>query len=173
LVVEAGSPSAQTSLLASELRTDGQGGCHLTLGMQTVEKSLTAGIPVGQYQVQPLTMNGREVYKFAVTAVPEVVEKVLFRAGLTSDQVTGYFIHQANQRILDAVSERLGIPKERVASVLEHYGNTSGGSVAIALDDWVQRGQLRPGDLGIMAGFGAGLTWGSLAFRWGRTEVVA
>lgn len=164
IVLEAG--MGDPGLLAAELRTDGQGGSHLTLGMATLPQEV--GIPVGRYQVQPLTMNGREVYKFAVTAVPEVIEKVLFRAGLGAHQIQGYFIHQANQRILDAVSERLGIPKSQVASVLEHYGNTSGGSVAIALQEWVRQGRFGTGDLGILAGFGAGLTWGALALRWGR-----
>ncbi len=166
IVLEAG--EGDPGLLATELRTDGQGGHHLTLAVHTQAQILATGIPVGRYQPQPLFMNGREVYKFAVKAVPEVIEKVLFRSGLTAQGIQGYFIHQANQRILDAVSERLGIPKTQVASVLEHYGNTSGGSVAIALQEWIRQGRFQTGDVGVLAGFGAGLTWGALALRWGR-----
>jgi len=166
VVLEAG--EGDSGLLATELRTDGQGGHHLTLAVQTQDETLPNGIPVGRYQPQPLVMNGREVYKFAVTAVPEVIEKVLFRARLTPQEIHGYFIHQANQRILDAVSERLGIPKTQVASILEYYGNTSGGSVAIALQEWVSQGRFHSGNVGVLAGFGAGLTWGALALRWGR-----
>ncbi len=168
VVLEAGDPEAPDGILAVELRTDGGGGSLLTLGMETQSETLVDDLQVGRYQCQPITMNGREVYKFAVTAVPEVIEKALFRAKLDPQSIQGYFIHQANQRILDAVAKRLDIAPTQMASVLERYGNTSGASVAIALDDWMQQGRLQPGSLGVLAGFGAGLTWGSLVFRWGR-----
>jgi 3-oxoacyl-[acyl-carrier-protein] synthase-3 len=87
---------------------------------------------------------------------------------LPAAAVQGYFIHQANQRILDAVAKRLQLDPQRVASVLERYGNTSGASVPIALADWIGQRRFGPGDLGVMAGFGAGLTWGAIVFRWGR-----
>lgn len=167
VVLEAGDPGAADGLLATELYTDGGGGALLTLPMQTEAGSLTDDLQVGRYQTQPISMNGREVYKFAVTAVPEVIEKALFRAQVDPQAIHGYFIHQANQRILDAIVERLKLDPQRMASVLARYGNTSGASVPIALDDWIQQGKLKSGDLGVLAGFGAGLTWGSLVFRWG------
>ncbi len=115
-------------------------------------------------------MNGREVYKFAVKSVPEVIEKVLFRCDLTPQAIDAYFLHQANQRIIEAIAERLQVPLAQFASVLDRYGNTSGASVAIAIADWVESGQLHQGQYGVMAGFGAGLTWGAIAFRWGRLD---
>lgn len=157
-------------LLAQELRSDGAGCGLLTLSNTVEAMPLTDKVQVGNYQSQPIRMSGREVYKFAVKSVPEVVEKVLFRCDLSPQAIDAYFLHQANQRIIEAIAERLQVPLEHFASVLDRYGNTSGASVAIAIADWVESGQLQPGQYGIMAGFGAGLTWGALAFRWGRLD---
>ena len=115
----------------------------------------------------PITMNGREVYKFAVNRVPEVIEKALFRAELTADDIDWLVLHQANQRILDAVADRLGVPSERVVSNMTNHGNTSAASIPLALDDVVRAGQVESGDVIATAGFGAGLTWGSAIFQWG------
>lgn len=161
-------PQVQQGILSIELRSDGTGSELLSLGMETEARPLVGSLEVGQYRCRPITMNGREVYKFAVNAVPEIIEKSLFRAGIPAEAVRGYFVHQANQRILDAIAKRLEVDPERVASVLERYGNTSGASVPIALADWVEKGRFGPGDLGVMVGFGAGLTWGSIVFRWGK-----
>ncbi|MGQ9838070.1 MAG: beta-ketoacyl-ACP synthase III [Cyanobacteriota bacterium] len=162
------SDADKQGILAIELRSDGSGSELLRLSMETESRPLVGSLQVGQYRCCPITMNGREVYKFAVHAVPEIIEKSLFRAGIPAEAVQGYFVHQANQRILDAIAKRLGVDPDRVASVLERYGNTSGASVPIALADWVEKGRFGPGDLGVMVGFGAGLTWGSIVFRWGR-----
>jgi 3-oxoacyl-[acyl-carrier-protein] synthase-3 len=113
-------------------------------------------------------MNGKEVYRFAVQKVPEVIEKALFRANLSAEQVDWLLLHQANQRILDAVAQRLNIPTQKVISNLAHYGNTSAASIPLALDDAVRQGKIQSGDLIATAGFGAGLTWGSAIFRWGK-----
>ena len=165
VVLEAGETGG---ILSIELRSDGSGSQLLSLSMATEAKPLVGSLQVGQYRCCPITMNGREVYKFAVQAVPEVIEKALFRAGIPAEAVQGYFIHQANQRILDAVAKRLQLDPQRVASVLEYYGNTSGASVPIALATWIEQGRFGAGDLGVMAGFGAGLTWGAIVFRWGK-----
>lgn len=162
------SDSSKQGILAIELRSDGSGSGLLRLSMETKSRPLVGSLQVGQYCCRPITMNGREVYKFAVQAVPEIIEKSLFRAGIPVEAVQGYFVHQANQRILDAIAKRLGVDLDRMASVLERYGNTSGASVPIALADWVEKGRFGPGDLGVMVGFGAGLTWGSIVFRWGK-----
>jgi 3-oxoacyl-[acyl-carrier-protein] synthase-3 len=77
-------------------------------------------------------------------------------------------LHQANQRILDAVAERLKIPPEKVISNLAHYGNTSAASIPLALDEAIRQGQIKPNDIIATSGFGAGLTWGSAIFQWGR-----
>jgi 3-oxoacyl-[acyl-carrier-protein] synthase-3 len=107
------------------------------------------------------------VYRFAVAKVPEVIEKVLFKANITTDDIDWLILHQANQRIMDSVSDRLKIPSEKVISNLAKYGNTSAGSIPIALDEAVRAGKIKAGDLIVASGFGAGLTWGATAFRWG------
>jgi 3-oxoacyl-[acyl-carrier-protein] synthase III len=154
-------------LLGFELRSDGSQNNCLTLAYQPEFKPLIDDVTVGQGQFQFIQMNGQEVYRFAVRKVPEVIEKALFRAGLTVSQVDWLLLHQANQRILDAVADRLNIPAEKVISNMGKYGNTSAASIPIALDEVVRLGQIKPGDVIAAAGFGAGLTWGAAIFRWG------
>ena len=113
-------------------------------------------------------MNGKEVYRFAVQLVPEVIDKALFRANISVEQVDWLLMHQANQRILDAVAERLNIPNHKVISNLAHYGNTSAASIPLALDEAVRQGQIQADDIIAACGFGAGLTWGAAIFHWGR-----
>lgn len=155
-------------LLGFELRSDGgMNGC-LTLAYQGHSQALVDDVTVEQGSFHPILMNGQEVYRFAVRRVPEVIEKALFRANLTPDQVDWLLLHQANQRILDAVADRLSIPAPKVISNMAEYGNTSAASVPLALDQWVRAGKIQPGDVIASAGFGAGLTWGATVFRWGR-----
>jgi len=157
----------QDNVLGFELRSDGSlNGC-LNLAYQSDAKPLGEGVEVRHGTFHPITMNGQEVYRFAVRRVPEVIEKALFRANLSVEQVDWLLLHQANQRILDAVADRLGIPSERVISNMAEYGNTSAASIPLALDEWVRSGQVKTGDVMAIAGFGAGLTWGSAVFRWG------
>lgn len=157
----------QDQLLGFELRSDGTQGHELTLGYQSQPQQLSPDITVQQGSYQKVFMNGKEVYKFAVQKVPEIIEKALFRANLTVDQVDWLLLHQANQRILDAVSDRLNIPRSKVISNLAHYGNTSAASIPLALDEAVRSGKVKPGNVIATAGFGAGLTWGAAVFKWG------
>ncbi|NJO43636.1 MAG: beta-ketoacyl-ACP synthase 3 [Cyanobacteria bacterium CRU_2_1] len=154
--------------LGFELRSDGTQSDSLTLAFQSHPKALVDGITVGQGTFQPIAMNGQEIYRFAVKKVPEVIEKALFRANLTVDQVDWLLLHQANQRILDAVAERLGIPDHKVISNMAKYGNTSAASIPLALDEVVREGKIKSGDVIAASGFGAGLTWGAAIFQWGR-----
>lgn len=160
--------SESENLLGFELRSDGTQNQSLNVGYQTQLRELVAGVNVAQGTYQPITMNGKEVYRFAVQRVPEVIEKALFRADLSIDQVDWLLLHQANQRILDAVAERLKIPTDKVISNLAKYGNTSAASIPLALDEAVREGKIKTGDIIASSGFGAGLTWGSAIFRWGR-----
>ncbi len=155
-------------LLGYELRSDGSQNDCLNLPFGGTEKSLTDGVAVSQGTYRPVVMNGQEVYKFAVKKVPEVIEKALFRANLTPEAIDWLLLHQANQRILDAVAKRLRIDGEKVVSNLSKYGNTSAASIPIALDEWVRSGQIQPGQIVASSGFGAGLTWGAAIFEWGR-----
>lgn len=154
-------------LLGFELRSDGTQNNCLNLSFQAEPQPLIEGVTVGQGTYQPVTMNGQEVYRFAVKKVPEVIEKALFRANLTVDHIDWLILHQANQRIMDAVAQRLNIPSEKVISNLASYGNTSAASIPIALDEAVRSGKIKPGDVIATSGFGAGLSWGAAIFQWG------
>ena len=155
-------------LLGFELRSDGTQNHYLNLAYQPQATSLLDGLEIGQGSFHPITMNGQEVYRFAVRRVPEVIEKALFRANLGVEAVDWLLLHQANQRILDAVAQRLNIAPEKVISNLARYGNTSAASIPLALDEVVRQGTVKPGDTIAAAGFGAGLTWGAAIFQWGR-----
>ena len=154
-------------LFGFELRSDGTQNDTLNLPYKGETRSLTTDMAVAQGTYQPITMNGREVYRFAVEKVPEVIEKALFRANMTAEQIDWLLLHQANQRIMDAVAKRLKIPSEKVVSNLAQYGNTSAASIPIALDEAVRQGKINPGDVIAISGFGAGLTWGAAIFEWG------
>ena len=155
--------------LGFELRSDGTQNSSLQLAYdKTQNQEIVNGVSVGRGTFLPITMNGREIYRFAVQKVPEVLEKALFRANLSVEQVNWLVLHQANQRILDAVAQRLTIPSEKVLSNLARYGNTSAASIPLALDEAVRQGKIQPGDIIATAGFGAGLTWGAAIFQWGR-----
>ena len=155
-------------LFGFELRSDGTQNDTLNLPYKGETRSLTTDIAVAQGTYQPITMNGREVYRFAVEKVPEVIEKALFRANMSAEQIDWLLLHQANQRIMDAVAKRLKIPGEKVVSNLAQYGNTSAASIPIALDEAVRKGQIKSGDVIATSGFGAGLTWGAAIFEWGK-----
>ncbi|CAD5942495.1 3-oxoacyl-[acyl-carrier-protein] synthase 3 [Planktothrix tepida] len=158
----------QEHLLGFEIRSDGRQNQSLNLSYQPQPQEILPGITIGQGTYHPITMNGQEIYRFAVKKVPEVIEKALFRANLTVDQIDWLILHQANQRILDAVAERLNIPSEKVISNLAKYGNTSAASIPLALDEAVREGKIKLGDRIVTSGFGAGLTWGAAVFEWGR-----
>ena len=113
-----------------------------------------------------LKQNGRAVFKFAVTTMVESVQMILRRNGLTPSDLAMVIPHQANQRILDATAERLGLPHERVASVLSRYGNTTGATLPLALDDVIKDRRIERGDLVVFTAVGAGLTSGATLVRW-------
>jgi 3-oxoacyl-[acyl-carrier-protein] synthase-3 len=113
-----------------------------------------------------LKQNGKVVFKFAVSQMVESVQILLQRHGLTPADIAAVVPHQANQRILDAVAERLGVPHERVISVLAGYGNTTGATLPLALDTAVSSGRIKPGDLLVFTAVGAGFTAGATLVRW-------
>jgi 3-oxoacyl-[acyl-carrier-protein] synthase-3 len=118
-----------------------------------------------------LKMNGREVFKFATRVLVSSAEKVLAECGKTVEDVDLYVPHQANVRIIDHATKKLGFPAEKVVINVDRYGNTSSGSIPLALADAAADGRLKPGELVLMTGMGAGLTWGSALIEW--TEEVA
>ncbi len=114
-----------------------------------------------------LKMNGREVYRFATRIIGDSATRVLEQCGRRIDEIDLFVPHQANMRIIEHAAGRLGIPRERVCTNLERYGNTSCASVPLCLDEASASGRLHEGDLVLLMGFGAGLTWGACLMEWG------
>jgi 3-oxoacyl-[acyl-carrier-protein] synthase-3 len=117
-----------------------------------------------------LQMRGREVFRFAVRAIPAATREVLEKAGLSLADLNLLVPHQANQRIIEAAVRALDLPPEGVYSNLERCGNTSAASIPMALSEAAEEGRIQPGDLVVCVGFGAGLTWGAAAIRWTRPQ---
>ncbi len=113
-------------------------------------------------------MNGKEVFKFAVTQVPKCMDDVLAAAGKTLDDVDYVVLHQANERIVDHIVKKYNIPQEKCKKNMDRYGNTSAASVPILLSEMSQNGDIKPGDLLLCVGFGAGLTWGGALIEMGE-----
>jgi 3-oxoacyl-[acyl-carrier-protein] synthase-3 len=111
-------------------------------------------------------MSGREIFKYAVTKMVETSKHVLRLAGLTLHDVDWMIPHQANLRIIEAAAKRLEVKRERIVVNIERYGNTSSASIPIALSETIERGTIRDGDVVLFTGFGGGLSWGSIAWRW-------
>src|SRR4051795_2313075 len=146
--------------LGFELGADGGGGIHLSLpgsGSRNVDDPAANGF---------VHMNGREVFKFATRVLVSSAEDLLRTCDLSVEDVDVYIPHQANVRILDHAVAKLGIPRERMVVNVDRYGNTSSGSIPLALADAKDGGRLHEGDLVLMTGMGAGLTWGSSLVEW-------
>ena len=146
--------------LGFELGADGGGGIHLSLpgsGSRQLEEATANGY---------VHMNGREVFKFATRVLVSSAEAVLERCGRSIDEVDVYIPHQANVRIMDHAAQKLGIDHDRMVVNVDRYGNTSSGSIPLALADAQAEGRLEKGKLVLMTGMGAGLTWGSALMEW-------
>ena len=155
---------SEGGFLGFELGADGSGGPQLYLPAGGSRSPATAEtVAEHKHYVQ---MNGREVFKFATRVLVTSAEKVLAECGKTIDDVDVYIPHQANVRIIDHAAEKLGIPKEKIVVNVERYGNTSSGSIPLALVDAQAEGRLQEGALVLMTGMGAGLTWGSGLIEW-------
>ncbi|HVN66964.1 MAG TPA: beta-ketoacyl-ACP synthase III [Candidatus Sulfotelmatobacter sp.] len=146
-------------VLASLIRAEGNLGQFLTMpggGSRDPEEK------DGRF----IRMNGKEVFKFAVRALETSVRDILAQAGKKVSDIDFFIPHQANIRIIDHVSKKMGLPKEKVYVNLQKYGNTSAASVPIALDEALTEGKIKSGDLVILSGFGAGLTYGANLIKW-------
>lgn len=156
--------SAEQGLLAYTLGADGSGDCLLVRpdGGSRNFYSPTSELSTGWF----VKMEGRPVFKWAVRLIEDSSKQVLEEAGFSIDQVKVWLLHQANVRILDAATEAMGIDRERVIMHLDRYGNTSAGSVPIALDESFRSGRFGRNDLVLMSGFGGGLAWGTALMRW-------
>ena len=152
-------------VLASTIRSDGEGACFIQMpgggssNPPNRPETLAERLPF-------IKMMGGETFKIAVRSMVDVCKDVLNESGFEPGEVSWLVPHQANDRIIQAVGERLGIPRERCIVNIERYGNTSSASIPIALDEAVRDGRVRRGDLILFTAFGAGLTWGAALVRW-------
>jgi 3-oxoacyl-[acyl-carrier-protein] synthase III len=144
--------------LGFELGAEGAGGAHLWLP--------GSGSRHFDDPEKYVKMNGREVFKFATRVLVSSAEKVLRECGRSVEEVDVYVPHQANVRIIDHAARKLGIPQDRIVVNVDRYGNTSSGSIPLALADAEAEGRLEEGSLVLMTGMGAGLTWGSSLMEW-------
>jgi 3-oxoacyl-[acyl-carrier-protein] synthase III len=151
-------PVERGGFLGFELGADGGGGEHLWLP--------GSGSRHFDHPESYVKMNGREVFKFATRVMVTSAEAILESCGKTIDDVDVYVPHQANVRIIDHAVRKLGVAREKVVVNVERYGNTSSGSIPLALADARTDGRLRGGELVLMTGMGAGLTWGSALIEW-------
>jgi 3-oxoacyl-[acyl-carrier-protein] synthase III len=159
---------SQDNLLGFEIKSDGTHNACLKLAFKPELSELIPGVVLTQGKYQYITMNGKEVYRFAINRVPEAIDKVIYKANLTSNDIDWLILHQANQRIMDAVADKLQIPAAKVISNVAKYGNTSAASIPIALNEAVRSGKIQTGDTIATSGFGAGLSWGAAIFKWGN-----
>lgn len=153
----------------SELHADGSGGDLLYASMGLERSSGLAQKNPSGTAVSPgvrvVKMNGREVFKIAVRSLVEVIDSVLKRAGLGVNDIDYFVSHQANKRILSAMTRQLSVPEEKVLSNVHRYGNTSAASVPLLLAEATLQGTLKPGQLILLSAFGGGLTWGAVLLR--------
>jgi 3-oxoacyl-[acyl-carrier-protein] synthase III len=155
------------SLLSFDAHLDGSKGDELHADVTLGHCPLVAPPSVRNPFVQ---MNGREVFKFAVNTVPKSMLVALEKAGLTTVDLDWLVLHQANDRIIQAVGEKLGLPSEKLLVNLTHYGNTSAASIPLALNDAVLDGRIQPGQTLLLCGFGGGLSWYSQVVRWTHVD---
>jgi len=145
-------------------RVDGSGATDLMMPAGGSLRPATAETVAAREHF--LKQNGRTVFKFAVSQMAGVVERLLERNGLRATDLAAVIPHQANQRILDATADRLGLPRERMASVIARYGNTTAATLPLALEDVLRDGKVKRGDLAVFVAVGAGFTVGATLVRW-------
>mmetsp|Transcript_30919 Transcript_30919/g.42851 ORF Transcript_30919/g.42851 Transcript_30919/m.42851 type:complete len:405 (-) Transcript_30919:109-1323(-) len=161
----------ECNVLGFDMRSDGSMNKSLVAAYHsngTGPKPLAEGAASDLGSFENISMTGSDIFKFAVRAVPQIVNGALDAAGLEREHIDWLVLHQANQRIIDSAANRLGIPLESVVSNISEYGNTSAASIPLAFDEVVRSGQVKPGDVVAFAGFGAGLTWASAICKWGE-----
>jgi 3-oxoacyl-[acyl-carrier-protein] synthase III len=152
-------------MLDFTLSTDGQQAgllyCPLPGSPPAVLESIGAGADPYIWQ------NGKAIFRLAVNGMGDAVELLLHRQGLAPDHLRVLVPHQANQRIMTVLADRLKLPADRVANCIEEYGNTSAATIPLALHKWVQTEGLNPGDMVMLTAFGGGVLWGAALLRWG------
>ena len=159
--------NAFDNFIGFEMKTDGERGSFLNLPSKKNRDSIVDNIDFLRGGFSPIQMNGQEVYKFAVKEVPTILDKLLKKTNYVSEQVDWLVLHQANQRILDSVGDRLKMPKDKILSNLKNYGNTSAGTIPLLMDEAIRNNIIKQNDIIATSGFGAGLSWGAALMKWG------
>ena len=149
-------------IIGGQIGSDGKKAAVLSCRSRTMGNFLTGKKPEPGY----IVMEGQEVFKFAVKKVPECVETLMESMGIGMDEVEYLILHQANYRICESIARRLRISMDKIPMNIEKYGNTSGASIPLLLDELNREGKLQKGDKLVLAGFGAGLTWGAVLVEW-------
>ena len=155
------------NLIGFDMKTDGERGSFLNLPSKNNNDSIIDDIDFLSGGFSPIQMNGQEVYKFAVREVPIILDKLFKKSNYSPGEVDWLVLHQANQRILDSVGDRLKIPKEKILSNLEKYGNTSAATIPLMIDEAIRNNIIKQNDIIATSGFGAGLSWGAALIKWG------
>lgn len=158
--------SDKGGILATYTGSEGSKGNALTCGALPVKNPYVREDVVYSPEKYKIQMDGREIFKFAVKIVVKTIEKLLEDSKCSIDDIKYIVPHQANYRIIDSSAKKLGISEDKFFINLDKYGNTSGASIAIALDEMVQKNLLKSGDKILLIGFGAGLTYGGLILEW-------
>ena len=159
-----GPVDSSRGILASRIRSDGRYEEQLfSPGGGTRRKPSAETLAAGDHYFK---MKGNELFKVAVRSMAEISRDVLEKAGKKSDEIDLFIPHQANQRITEAVADRLNVSMDKVYSNIAVHGNTSSASIPIALDECVEAGRIKEGDLVLMASFGGGVTWGAVLMQW-------
>jgi len=164
VVIQATKPE-DDCLLGFELGSDGTGKCNLGLPSKATPIDLGGGHTGSLGAYGTIGMNGKEVFRFATTRVPEVLSRLMAENNVTNDDIDWLLLHQANRRIMDSAAKRLKLSQDRILCNLDEYGNTSAGSIPLMLDEAVRDGRVKPGQLVACMGFGAGLSWGGMLIR--------
>ena len=159
-----GPVNSGSGILATKIKSDGRyeeqlyapgGGTKMGTTHETIDN-----------RMHYFKMKGNELFKVAVRSMAEISAEMLDKAGLTVDDIDLVIPHQANQRITDAVASRLGVPEEKVFSNIAEHGNTSSASIPIAMDECIQSGKIKKGDILLLTAFGGGVTWGSTVLKY-------
>ncbi|HET6853348.1 MAG TPA: beta-ketoacyl-ACP synthase III [Pyrinomonadaceae bacterium] len=159
-----GPTDGNRGILASKIKSDGRYEEQLfSPGGGTRKRPTAETIAAGDHYFK---MRGNELFKVAVRSMAEISREVLEQAGVKSDDIDLFIPHQANQRITEAVADRLNVDMSKVYSNIAVHGNTSSASIPIALDECVEAGRVKEGDLLLMTSFGGGATWGAVLMRW-------
>ena len=155
------------NFIGFDMKSDGERGSFLNLASKIDKDYIIDNIDFSRGGFSPIQMNGQEVYKFAVREVPLILDNLLKKTNYSAEDVDWLLLHQANQRILDSVGDRLKIPREKILSNLEKYGNTSAGTIPLMLDEAIKNNRIKQNDIIATSGFGAGLSWGAALIKWG------